>query len=220
MTSTAESSSPSSEQCAPVRIVLASASPRRFDLLTQLGLEFEVLPSCLEETLEEGLAPSQVVLRLAEDKARAVASLEKILAEPSLVLGADTIVVLNGQILGKPSSRADAIEMLSALSGKRHDVYTGVSIVRTMKGSPEPTRTLSSRYEISSVYFRKIERAEIEAYVRTPEPMDKAGSYALQGLGSAFVERIEGCYTNIIGLPIPLTVQMTRQAGVKILGIP
>jgi septum formation protein len=129
-----------------------------------------------------------------------------------LVLGADTVVVIDGRVIGKPGSRKQAIEMLSRLSGRCHEVFTGVALVESSGSVP------STGYEVSRVYMRPIHAREMEAYVDTGEPMDKAGAYALQGIASAFVERIEGCFTNIIGLPVPLVVRLLRGAGVPVLG--
>lgn len=194
-----------------MRIVLASASPRRLDLLSSLGLQFDVVPSDVDENID--LAdPAEFVRQLSLAKAEAVAA--QIKNDPALVLGADTIVVLNEQILGKPTSREHAFAMLMSLSGNCHQVFTGVSL---LKSDGSRRKTL---HQISNVYFRPLDPAEVRHYINTDEPMDKAGSYALQGLGSSFVEKIDGCYTNIIGLPVPDTLSMLREFGVKILGLP
>jgi septum formation protein len=212
---------------API-LVLASASPRRLQLLSDLGLKFEVFPSDIDETIEPGLTPEQVALNLAQGKAQSVGkriynqfALSNIKHDQSgkeanklVVLGADTIVVLNGEIIGKPQSPADAETMLQKLAGKCHTVYTAVAVLQL------PTGKIDTRCLASKVYMREMTKEEVVTYVATKEPLDKAGSYALQGIGSAFVDRIDGCYTNIIGLPVPTTVELLRQAGITILGKP
>ena len=175
------------------RLILASSSPRRKDLLKQIGLDFEVIPSTVEETWEPGLSPAAVAqtlaCRKAEDVARRISS--------GLVIGADTLVVLEGIVLGKPASRQEAVQTLKALSGKPHDVITALAVIAV-----EKHRVMLDE-ERTRVYFREIPGDEIEAYVDTGEPMDKAGAYGIQGRGILFVDRIEGCYTNVVGLPIP-----------------
>ncbi|HEY9869631.1 MAG TPA: Maf family protein [Candidatus Obscuribacterales bacterium] len=193
------------------QLILASGSPRRVELLKNLGLKFEVMPSSIEEKIDPHLEPPELVVGLAVAKARAVAGRAPA-AGRALVLGADTVVVIDGSIIGKPESREQAVEMLSRLSRRCHEVFTGVALVESSG------LVLSTGYEVSRVYMRLIDAREMEAYVDTGEPMDKAGAYALQGIGSAFVERIEGCFTNIIGLPVPLVVRLLRGAGVPVLG--
>jgi septum formation protein len=202
------------------RLILASASPRRKELLSYLGLAFTIHPSAIEEVIDPNLAPCEVVSQLALAKALDVAHLlaaqSKSQGINHLVIGADTIVVCNRRTLGKPVDEKEAQEMLSYLSGKTHQVYTGVALVCVPEdGIALSTKTVS---ETSNVTFRTLSLAEIKAYVATKEPMDKAGSYALQGTGSAFVRSIDGCYTNVIGLPIPKLVQLLREAGVNVLG--
>jgi septum formation protein len=195
------------------RIILASQSPRRVDLLGNLGLQFEVIPSEIDEStqLED---PAGVVEHLAREKAETVRKQLGSDAGDTLIIGADTIVVLGKDILGKPSSREDAYQTLIRMSGRCHKVYTGVALIDCTTGV---TRTA---HEVSTVYFRSLDSAEVRAYCRTNEPMDKAGSYALQGTASAFVQRIEGCYSNVIGLPVPLVVELLRSMGVRVLGLP
>lgn len=222
------------EQPVTPRLILASNSPRRKDLLAGLGLSFSIIPSRFEEDMTIRLKPAELVVSLASSKAQDVAG--RMPAEDAvdneaaslpagdtagsitagtraLILGADTIVVLNDQVLGKPVSKQDACRMLAVLSGQCHQVYTGIAIVEL------PSRMIRTSYEVSNVYFRRLEEAEIESYVATGEPMDKAGAYALQGIGSAFVEKIEGCFTNIIGISVPAVVAMLRQFGVPVLGL-
>jgi len=200
------------------RLVLASSSPRRKDLLEGLGLQFEIIPSTLEEIVDPKLSVQEVVLNLAKQKA--VDVFERELARepehPLLVLGADTIVVLHGEYLGKPVDKKDACAMLRALSGKTHEVFTGVYLVASLAGVRQTWHSV----ERSAVHFRQLGEIEIRAYVETGEPMDKAGAYALQGIGAALVEKIVGSHTNIVGLPIPNVVSLLRQAGYGILGLP
>ncbi|MBX9569288.1 MAG: Maf family protein [Candidatus Obscuribacterales bacterium] len=198
------------------RLVLASGSPRRRELLGKLGLQFEVIVSDLDESIAS-TDPAFIVKDLASAKALAVAESIKGAADngssKSLVLGADTIVVLDDDILGKPQDRAEAVQMLTKLSGRLHQVFTGVSLVEL------PSGKVSTIYTVTDVHFREIDAREIEAYVDTGEPMDKAGAYALQGIASLFVCKIDGCYTNVIGLPIPDTVQLLRQHGLEVMGM-
>lgn len=175
------------------RIVLASQSPRRIALLRQIGLVPEVIPSKIEETMDIALSPSENAMRLAEAKAIEVGGR---LGE-GIIIGADTIVLLNGEYLGKPVDRSDAIRMLELLSGRTHIVITGFSIVAMPGG-----RRVSD-FEETQVTFRPIPRSEIEAYVASGSPMDKAGSYGIQDdYGAVFVSRVEGCYYNVVGLPL------------------
>jgi septum formation protein len=198
------------------RIVLASGSPRRIELLKNLGLSFEVIPSNVDETIPPGISPEELVEMLAIQKAEDVlTSLDP--HEDLVIIGADTMVVLDGELIGKPMDVEDAKAMLGRLSERTHVVFTGVAVLEKRRNA-ELKRF--QHVEKSFVTFRKLEEPEIEAYLATKEPMDKAGAYALQGVGAALVEKIEGCYTNIIGLPIPKTVSILRQAGVNILGLP
>ncbi len=196
------------------RLVLASQSPRRIDLLHALGLRFEVIPSQADETMESGEDPAAMVRRLAQKKADEVATRLSEVGSESVVLGADTTVALDGESLGKPESREEVVKMLRRLSGKPHEVYTAVALICL------PRKEVLLDHQVTRVYFRELRDAEIRAYAQLDEPMDKAGSYALQGVASCFVEKIEGCYTNVIGLPIPLTVSMLRKTGMRVLDIP
>lgn len=207
-----------------LKVVLASSSPRRVELLTNLGLEFEVVPSDADETIEPGRTAAGTVIQLAKLKADAV--FERVSRDDKwrtgtdtdrlLVLGADTTVVLDNKLLGKPESDEEARSMLKELSGRCHDVFTGVVIISKEVNQATPTEI--SSFEMSHVYFRNLTEEEISAYIKTGEPRDKAGAYALQGIGSAFVQAIEGCFTNVIGLPVPLVVSMLRRAGITVLG--
>jgi septum formation protein len=201
-----------------LRLILASTSPRRHELIKLLRLPFEIVPSQFEEVIDTRLNPDALVLFLAAGKGREV--YERIAPDSSpgtlVVLGADTIVFLDGTVLGKPRDEEHAFEMLKRLSGRRHEVYTGVSLIVGSGAASQP-RTLEA-FERSQVFFRSMSDEEIQDYVKSGEPMDKAGAYALQGTGSAFVARIDGCFTNVIGLPIPVVVALLRQAGVNVLG--
>jgi septum formation protein len=190
------------------RIVLASASPRRRELLAGMGLDFEVVVSDVEEEQEIGEPVERYVLRLAIDKASAVASRRP----DDLVLAADTVVYLDGEILEKPTSREDAIEMLAKIAGREHIVYTGVALRQ------ESRNHLATGIVSSRVRIRKLSTREIRWYVDTGEPMDKAGSYAVQGIGAMFIEAIEGSYTNVVGLPLTLVYDLLRDAGVDVVG--
>lgn len=173
--------------------MLASQSPRRIALLRQIGLFPEVIPSRVEETFDEGLPPSENAMRLARAKAIDVGGR----LDEGVIIGADTIVMLDGAYLGKPTDRRDAIRMLELLSGRTHVVVTGFSILC------RPGNQSITDFEETKVTFRSIPRSEIEAYVKGGSPMDKAGAYGIQDdYGAVFVSRIEGCYYNVVGLPL------------------
>ncbi len=174
------------------KIVLASASPRRRQLLSSLGLEFTVEPSCCEEKIMLRDSFGSLAADIAEQKARAVAGHH----QNSLIIGADTIVVIDGDIMGKPSTEKEAAQMLIKLSGRWHSVFTGVALIDTQ------SNIVTKDYEQSKVKFKQLSKSEIQNYIATGEPMDKAGSYGIQGLGALLVEKIEGCYYNIVGLPL------------------
>ena len=188
-------------------IILASASPRRKVLLEKIGLIFEVEPSNYEEDMPLRLEPHEFARKISLEKARVVASKHK----NSIVIAADTFIVFGGQILGKPHTEKDAREMLEAISGKYHSVITGFSIIDTGKN-----KTLSKSVE-TKVYIRNLTLAEIDAYVKTREPLDKAGAYAIQGLGSVFVEKIDGDYYNVVGFPLSALTEALKEFGVNIL---
>lgn len=175
------------------RLILASSSPRRRQLLRQIGLEFETISPDVDETQFEGEPPLEHVLRLAELKASTVAATRP----EGIVLGSDTIVVLGEDILGKPESPEEAVATLSRLSGNTHTVYTGFSLMNAATGER------MTDYGKALVTFRQLDREEIRAYVATGSPMDKAGAYGIQDdLGAVFIERIEGDYYTIVGLPL------------------
>ncbi|HEY0970832.1 MAG TPA: Maf family protein [Gemmatimonadales bacterium] len=184
------------------RIILASQSPRRRELLTQIGIAHEVRPAHVDESVLPGEAPVPHVERLARAKAHALAGHDA----SAVVVAADTIVVIDGRILGKPSDDAHAREMLRALSGRTHTVHTAVAVARG-------ERTLSA-VESVSVTFRTLTDDEIAAYVATGEPGDKAGAYGIQGYGAVLVRRIEGDYFAVMGLPLVRVVELLREVGV------
>ena len=179
------------------KIVLASASPRRANLLKQIGLEFQICPSRVDESAITDTSPDTAVQELALTKAKAVARNHM----NGLVIGADTVVVINRRVIGKPEHAAHAVDILTQLSGVCHEVMTGVALV-----------DLERRREVvwqekTVVQFRKLHRREILTYVNSGEAVDKAGAYGVQGRAAAFVERIEGCYFNVVGLPLASLVE-------------
>jgi septum formation protein len=189
-------------------IVLASGSPRRRALLREAGVAFEVVPPRVEEKAEPGEAPEALARRLAEEKAVEVAG--RVGPAPErLVLGADTIVVVDGEVLGKPDDAAHAVGLLERILGREHEVITGVAVA-----SSATLRTESDVVR-SRVVMCAATRAEIEAYVATGESLDKAGAYALQGEGRRFVSRVEGSESNVIGLPVEETRALLRRAGAR-----
>ena len=185
-------------------LVLASASPRRRQLLERAGIAFSVSPADLDESSLPGESPRALVLRLAREKALAVAA--KLAGEPALVLGADTIVVVGEDVLGKPRDPAHAVELLGRILGRRHTVFTGVALVGVASGA------VHTACVASDVVMRAASLAEVRAYVAGGEPLDKAGAYALQGEGRKFVERVVGSETNVIGLPMDETLALLREA--------
>ena len=192
-------------------IILASQSPRRRELLGQMGLTHVIIrPALGEERAEPGLTPAQLVEALSRQKAEEVAGRS---APGDLILAADTVVAVDGQILGKPRDKDHARQMLALLSGRDHTVYTGVTVRRD--------QTVLTQHEATRVRFRPLSPAEIDAYVRSGEPMDKAGAYGIQGLGALLVEGIEGDYCNVVGLPVCRLGRMLLEFGVDPLaGVP
>jgi septum formation protein len=186
------------------KIILASNSPRRRELLAQIGLSFTVAPADVDERVLPGEPPEAYADRVALDKARAAAQR----AGEGIVIAADTIVVVGDSILGKPSDAADARRMLSELSGRGHEVITSLAVMDAATGR-SAVRTSATR-----VWFRDLSDREIAAYVATGEPLDKAGAYGIQERGALLVERIEGCYSNVVGLPLSLLGEMLRDFGV------
>ena len=183
-------------------IVLASASPRRTALLDMLGLAHEVMPADLDETLLPGESPDAHVERLARAKAAAVARLRP----DALVLGGDTVVVLDGDVLGKPARRQDAVFTLMRLSGREHVVHSGLALV-------EPGGAAHAVVSRTVVRFRAFDEATARRYVATGEPLDKAGSYGIQGFGAAIVDSIDGDFFTVVGFPVPALVGLLERAG-------
>ena len=187
----------------PPVLHLASSSPRRREILAALQLEISVVKVDVDETQSAGETPTDMVLRLAIAKVEAA-----VVNTGNLVLGADTAVVIDGRALGKPADEADCLAMLDALSGRGHKVFTGVAL-RGPNG-------ISTALSETDVYFREISRDEALAYWQSGEPHDKAGAYAIQGLGGVFVERIEGSYSGVVGLPVFETVALLTKAGLDV----
>lgn len=187
-----------------MKIILASQSPRRRELLERMGVtEFEVRPAQGEERVDPNLTPAQLVEQLSVQKAREIAAQEP----EALVIAADTVVAVDDKVLGKPADRQDAVAMLTQLSGRSHTVYTGVTVCRGVEERTE--------HEATEVVFCPLTPEQIQAYVDTFEPMDKAGSYGIQGRGCVLVEGIRGDYYNVVGLPVCRLAQMLRQFGVE-----
>jgi septum formation protein len=189
------------------RIVLASASPRRKELLGQIGLQFDVEPTDYDEETTSASEPHEMAMELSLGKAKSAARKHR----KSLIIAADTLVVLGDRVIGKPHTNAQAREMLRALSGRTHSVITGFSILDTETG-----KVLSRSVE-TKVHMRKLTLKEIDSYVRTKEPLDKAGGYAIQGRGVVLVDRIEGDYSNVVGLPLSALAESLGEFGVNVL---
>ena len=177
------------------------------ELLGALKIEFEVVPSNADETAEDGISPGTLVEMLAKAKASVVSA-----SRPEdLVLGADTVVVLDEQVLGKPKDNVDAARMLRMLRGRSHEVYTGICVKRAADGFER------TAHEVTEVRFLPMSEEEISSYVRTGEPLDKAGAYAIQGLGTLFISGITGDYFNVVGLPVRLVATMLKEAGMEVI---
>jgi len=188
------------------KLILASGSPRRKELLEKIGLEFEVIPSKYEEDMDLDMQPLELAKHLSLGKAKDVAKDQK----NAVVIGADTFIVFKGKVLGKPKDIEDAKRLLKELSGISHSVITGFSIVDTLSGK-EVSKAVETK-----VYFKKLSDELIGNYVKTGEPLDKAGSYAIQGLGGILIEKIEGDYYNMVGLPISSLVEELDKFGISI----
>jgi septum formation protein len=185
------------------QLILASRSPRRAELLSRLGLQFGIVPAEVDESYVDHEMPAAHAERLAREKASTIAS-----AHPdAIVIGSDTIVIIDSDVLGKPKDSADAVSMLQRLSGREHEVYTAVAIAHRAQ--------LVSDLERVKVRFRTLDREECEAYVGTGEPLDKAGAYGIQGFGSALVESIEGDYFAVMGLPVVRTLDLLNRVGLR-----
>ena len=188
-------------------VILASASPRRKELLEKIGLKFEAEPSNYEEDISPKLKPHELAKSLSFEKAKVAAGSHK----NALVIAADTFIVFRGKILGKPQTETQAKKMLETINGKPHSVITGFTIIDT-----ENNKAISKSVE-TKVYIKRLTPNEVDAYVKSGEPLDKAGAYAIQGLGSVIVEKIEGDYFNVMGLPLSALAESLKEFGVHIL---
>ncbi len=202
-----------------IQIILASASPRRRELLEQIGLTFEVCPAKGEEIITKS-APEEAVQELARAKAREVASMvrqygvrhgELVTPQDMIVIGADTVVAADGQILGKPGDEEDAFGMLSLLSGRSHAVYTGVALVFLDQSGRAGEHVF---YEKTIVSMREMSEKEIRRYIATGEPMDKAGAYGIQGKCAIYIDKIDGDYNNVVGLPVAALYRELKKLGI------
>lgn len=189
------------------KIILASGSPRRREILRQIGLDFSIEPADIDEGVKPSEPPLAYAVRVAKEKAEMAG---KRTAE-GIIIAADTIVVCNNLILGKPSDPADAGRMLRMLSGRMHQVITGLAVMDAASGR------MAADSAVTMVWFRELTDREIGAYIATGEPLDKAGAYGIQGMGGLLVDRIEGCYFNVVGLPISLLYRILKDFGIDIL---
>ncbi|HXC47394.1 MAG TPA: Maf family protein [Candidatus Sulfotelmatobacter sp.] len=187
-----------------MKLILASSSPRRAEILANAGLPFSVLSSAVDESPYPGEAPAALVQRLANAKADLVSARA---VGPAIILAADTVVVLDDKILGKPNSREEARHMLQQLSGRTHSVFTGVALIRLPDGERRQF------IESTLVHFRPVTEEELSSYLATEEPYDKAGAYAIQGQAGRYIPRIEGCYFNVVGLPLSRVLTELRALG-------
>ncbi len=186
-----------------MKLLLASASPRRAELLTQAGIPFRVVAPLINETGEKSSTPRGLVLKLARKKALEVSAR----VQDRYILAADTIVLFDGEIIGKPADEDDAFRMLALLSGKKHEVFTGLALLDASTGR------LENGAAVTSVWMKELSAVYIRNYVATGEPFDKAGAYAIQGFAGLFIERLEGCYTNVVGLPLSLLDDLFMRSG-------
>ena len=189
-----------------MKLVLASSSPRRAEVLANAGFAFEAHATGVDESRHAGELAEAYVCRLAEAKARAVAGR---ISPPAIVIAADTVVVLNGEVLGKPASIEDAVKMLLRLAGRTHQVLTGLAVLKLPEGAARV------EIEATQVTFAPLDETEIEAYVASGEPLDKAGAYAIQGRGGRYVAQVEGCSFNVVGLPLARLYRILRTMGWK-----
>ena len=187
-----------------MKLILASASPRRAQVLHDAGFTFQVISSAVDETPLPGEPPQELVRRLAESKAQLVTQRT---VGPALIIAADTIVAVDGRALGKPPTADEAREMLEALSGRSHHVYTGLAVIRL------PDEAVRLELETTQITFAPLSHEDILGYLATGEPFDKAGAYAIQGRGGRFVTRVEGCYFNVVGLPLARLFRILRDLG-------
>lgn len=194
-----------------MKFILASASPRRKELLEQIGLEFEIIPACGEEQIK-GTLPWDVVQDLSRQKAEEIAKKRTAEQMPELIIGADTVVAWEDQILGKPKDEKDAYRMISLLQGRTHKVYTGVTFILREDGNTQ----VHSFYEETEVTMYPMTENERRYYVETKEPVDKAGGYGIQGKCAVFIEKINGDYNNVVGLPVAKIYRELSQMGIDI----
>jgi nucleoside triphosphate pyrophosphatase len=190
-----------------MKLILASASPRRAEILRNAGIQFEISAPDVDESRLTGELPGDYVRRLALAKAQSAAAEYRDPVDETLILGADTVVVVNADILGKPVSQDDARSMLRRLSGRVHEVHTGLALLRSTGAEQRVVE------EITQVHFALLSDREIEDYIATGEPFDKAGAYGIQGTGGRYVTRIEGCYFNVMGLPLARLWSLLREVG-------
>jgi nucleoside triphosphate pyrophosphatase len=189
-----------------MKLILASTSPRRAELLREAGIAFEILMSQIDESRRPNETAAKMVARLAEAKARAAAEAASD-KDPAIIIGADTAVELDGEIFGKPRDAADAREMLSYLSGRTHYAVTGIYALRLPEGAAR------SAVETTAVTFARLDQKEIDAYVASGEPLDKAGGYAIQGRAGRYIPSVEGCYFNVVGLPLARLYALLGELG-------
>jgi septum formation protein len=192
-------------------LILASSSPRRQELIRSLGLPVEIYVNDVDETVPGHLGPSAIVETLSLRKAEAAAERVKEAGHSGIIIGSDTIVALSEHVLGKPRDKADAARMLQALQGSTHEVYSGVACIDTKTGDS------AVRHRLTRVSMKRLTAEQIERYIATGEPMDKAGAYAIQGLGATIVDHIEGDYFNVVGLPLSLLSDMLRQFDIHVI---
>ncbi|TYA11040.1 septum formation inhibitor Maf [Paenibacillus faecis] len=192
------------------RIILASTSPRRRELVASLHIPFDIVPSHAEESTPEGWSPDRIVTELAKRKAEAVYRQLDDRDRQGVIVGSDTIVVRDGTVLGKPADQREAASMLRSLQGRSHEVYTGVACIDSRTGASKVD------YRRTVVTMRALHEEEIEAYAARGEGLDKAGAYAIQGLGATIVTGIEGCYFNVVGLPLSLLAEMLASFGIQV----
>ncbi|MNE20702.1 Septum formation protein Maf [compost metagenome] len=199
-------------------VILASTSPRRRELLASLNIGFDIVPSHADENTPNDWSPAQIVTELAKRKAEAVYhsldSSGRSSSQGSIIIGSDTIVVRDGEVLGKPKNEAEAASMIASLQGRSHTVYTGVACMDSATGE------LLVDFRSTEVTMRSLTSEEVLAYARTGEGLDKAGAYAIQGLGATLVTGIQGCYFNVVGLPLSLLAEMLGHFGIQVLDAP
>jgi septum formation protein len=189
------------------KLILASASPRRSKLLKALNIDFEIIPADIEENIDEDNFSPELIEKLALEKAQHIAAK---IDYPAVIVGADTVVVIDDHILGKPTDDKDAFQMLSKLSGRTHKVISAIAVIDNQLNIEK------TDHVISEVTFREISPEEIKKYIKTGEPADKAGAYAIQGIGSCFITAISGCYENIVGISISKLAEMLNPLGFNI----